>query len=94
MKHYKLVAWPDLPAHFHRTAYRRMLHRMSQRYVSVTQLMQESGLGRHAVMQFLDTLSERELLTSRELASEPDSLFGQLRPLEWFRRTFGTEGRA
>lgn len=97
MKQYKLAAWPDLPASFHRTAYRRMLHRMSQRHVSVQQLMHESGLARAAVMQFLDTLEERKLLDQREEVqdSQPGSLFGQLRPLEWLKRALvGAEGRA
>ena len=94
MKHYKLVAWPDLPAPFHRTAYRRMLHQMSQRHVSVQQLIHESGLSRAAVTQFLDTLIARHLLTEREQAA-PASLFASLSPVEWFRRTFsGVEERA
>lgn len=95
MKHYKLAAWPDLPASFHRTAYRRMLHRMSQRHVSVQQLMHESGLARAAVMQFLDSLHERELLDEREQSdTAPSSLFGQLRPIEWLKRAIGgTERR-
>ena len=89
MKHYKLAAWPDLPASFHRTAYRRMLHRMSQRHVSVQQLMHESGLARAAVMQFLDTLNERELLDEREQSDTPSSFFGSLRPIEWLKRAMG-----
>lgn len=97
MKQYKLGAWPDLPASFHRTAYRRMLHRMSQRHVSVQQLMHESGLARAAVMQFLEILHERQLLDEREQTEDtaPASFFGQLRPLEWLKRAFtGAEGRA
>jgi hypothetical protein len=87
MKHYKLSGWPDLPPQYHRTAYRRMLHLMSQRYASVTQLANESGLARPAVMAFLELLSSRSVLRERDEAA-PDSFFGQLRPLEWFRRTF------
>ena len=97
MKQYKLAAWPELPASFHRTAYRRMLHRMSQRHVSVQQLMHESGLARAAVIQFLDTLQERNLLDAREQVddTQPGSLFGQLKPLEWLKRAIaGAEGRA
>ncbi|WP_428423229.1 helix-turn-helix domain-containing protein [Methylibium sp.] len=91
MKQYKLAAWPDLPAPFHRTAYRRMLHQMSHRHVSVRQLMQESGLARSAVVQFLDTLTERELLSEREHAA-PLSMLGRLRPVAWWRRTFAAAG--
>lgn len=87
MKHYKLARWPELEAPFHRTVYRRMLHQMSQRYVSVQQLVHESGLSRAAVVQFIDTLAERKLLTECEQA-EPPSGFGSLRPVAWFRRTF------
>lgn len=93
MKQYKLCAWPDLPAPFHRTAYRRMLHQMSQRYVSVPQLMRESGLARNAVVQFLKSLAERALLAEREHGA-PDSMFAGLSPLAWLRRTFSAEGRA
>lgn len=93
MKQYKLSAWPDLPAPFHRTAYRRMLHQMSQRYVSVPHLMRESGLARHAVVQFLESLAERALLVERENGA-PDSVFDSLRPLAWLRRTFSAEDRA
>lgn len=92
MKQYKLAAWPDLPAAFHRTAYRRMLHQMSQRHVSVQQLMHASGLTRNAVMQFLDILSARALLVEREHAGR-DSLFDSLMPLAWLRRTFATADR-
>ncbi len=93
MKYYKLQAWPDLPVAFHRTAYRRMLHRMSQRYASVPQLMHESGLARLAVVQFLDLLSQRQLLSARE-DGVPDSRFGQFKPVQWFRRTFYAEDPA
>ena len=91
MKHYKLQAWPDLPAAFHRTAYRRMLHKMSQRYASVQQLMSESGLARTAVVQFLDMLAERKLLTVRD-DGVPDSRFGPTSAFQWVRRTFYAEG--
>lgn len=97
MKQYKLAAWPDLPASFHRTAYRRMLHRMSQRHVTVQQLMHESGLARAAVLQFLDSLQERELLDEREhpIDSVRTSLFGQIRPFAWIKRAFvGAESRS
>lgn len=79
MKQYKLVAWPDLPAPFHRMAYRRMLHQMSQRHVSLRQLARQSGLERSAVQRFIDTLAERELLLESEPVSV--SLLGRFRSL-------------
>lgn len=93
MKHYKLAAWPDLPSAFNRTGYQRMLHQMSQRHVSVQQLMHESGFARGAVMQFLDSLSDRQLL----LESEPTGSLGSSGPtraVAWLRRTFMAEGHA
>jgi hypothetical protein len=86
MKHYKLAAWPDLPATFQRTTYRRMLSDMSHRYVTVQQLMASSGATRMEVRLFLQTLSERGLLRERDVAAAEDSLFGSLRPLGWIRR--------
>lgn len=90
MKHYKLLAWPDLPGAFHGVAYRRMLHQMSQRYMTLPQLVQDSGLGRGDVLQFLDTLAERQVLRQRE-EGQPDSRFGDLAPIRWLRRTFSGE---
>lgn len=89
MKEYKLAAWPDLPAPYHRTSYRRMLSDMSHRYVTVQQLMAGSGTTRMEVRMFLQMLSERGLLRERESRAR-DSLFGSLRPIgSWFRRAMG-----
>jgi hypothetical protein len=86
MKEYKLAAWPDLPAPYHRTVYRRMLSDMSHRYMSIPQLVLSSGATRIEVRTFLQMLGERELLRERE--GEPDSIFDSLRPIgDWFRRT-------
>ena len=93
MKLFKLVRWPDLQGDYQRTAHRRMLHRMSQRYASVPQLIQESGLPRTAVLQFLDVLEQRDLLSVRDDGA-PDSRFGNLGPVRWFRRTFHPERQA
>jgi hypothetical protein len=85
MKHYKLQAWPELGAPFDRTAHRRMLHRMSQRYVSLPCLLKESGLARGEVLQFLETLDQRGLLR----VQEPDAAAsprGAFHPLAWLRR--------
>ena len=34
MKEYRLLAWPELPAEYRRTAHRRVLSEMSQRFGS------------------------------------------------------------
>lgn len=87
MKEYRLAAWPDLAAPYHRTAYRRMLSDMSQRFVGVDKLAAKSGLARAEVRQFLEMLDSRGLLWQREAAAA-DSLFGSLRPFGgWLRRT-------
>ena len=86
MKEYKLAAWPDLPAPYHRTVYRRMLSDMSHRFMSMPQLVLSSGATKLEVRTFLQMLGERDLLRERE--GEPDSIFDSLRPIgEWFRRT-------
>ena len=86
MKEYKLAAWPDLPAPYHRTVYRRMLSDMSHRYMSVPQLTLSSGGSKLEVRAFLHMLGENDLLRERE--GEADSIFDSLRPIgEWFRRT-------
>jgi hypothetical protein len=90
MKEYRLVAWADLPAPYHRTAYRRMLSDMSHRHMSVAQLSACSGIRRKEVQQFIEMLEGRSLLTERDLTtpdSAPDSVFDSLRPLGgWLRK--------
>jgi hypothetical protein len=81
MKEYKLSAWPDLPASYHRTSYRRMLSDMSHRFVTVQQLMAGSGASRLEVRMFLQMLAERGLLAEREADREPGSSLGG-----WLRR--------
>jgi hypothetical protein len=81
MKEYKLSAWPDLPASFHRTSYRRMLSDMSHRFVTVQQLMAGSGASRLEVRMFLQMLAERGLLAEREAERNPVASLGS-----WLRR--------
>ena len=88
MKEYRLTAWPDLPASYQASAYRRMVSDMSHRYVSLSQLVHTSGVRRQDVRQFLDTLGERGVLTERELFVS-DTLLDSVRPLgNWIRRKF------
>lgn len=81
MKEYKLSAWPDLPASFHRTSFRRMLSDMSHRFVTVQQLMAGSGASRMEVRMLLQMLGERGLLAEREAERNATASFGA-----WLRR--------
>ena len=90
MKEYRLAAWPELAPPFHRTGYRRLLSDMSQRFVSLHQLLACSSLKRHEVRAFLDLLESRGVLIERERPTD-DSLFGSLRPLGgWIKRAMST----
>jgi hypothetical protein len=71
VKRYRLAGWPDLPAPYHRTAYQRMLHQMSQRPASLRQLVRASGLQASAVRGFLDTLSQQDMLIEDEAVPKP-----------------------
>ncbi|GAB4555745.1 MAG: hypothetical protein IV105_13570 [Rhizobacter sp.] len=91
MKEYRLVAWADLPAPYHRTAYRRMLTDMSHRHMSIAQLSACSGIRRKEVQQFIEMLEGRSLLTDRDLTA-PDSVFDSLRPLGgWLRKALNVQ---
>jgi hypothetical protein len=80
MKEYRLIAWADLPAPYHCTAYRRMLTDLSHRHMSMAQLVACSGIRRQEVKQFLDMLDAQGLLDERG-AVVADSVFDSLRPL-------------
>ena len=59
---------------------------MSQRHVSLAELCARSGLARHEVGRFLDALSDRGLLVSRDAPARDLGLLS-LRPLRnWLRR--------
>jgi len=70
MKEYKLTGWPDLPAAFRRTAYRRMVSELSQRHVSEAHLTKCSGATAQDVRDLLDHLAESQILDSREAVPE------------------------
>lgn len=90
MKEYRLAAWPELNAPFDRTAFRRMLSEMSQRHMSLTQLVGASGVRRQEVRQFIEMLDARGMVSERD-SLVPDSLFGSLRPLGgWLRRALSS----
>mgnify|MGYP003503597152 CR=1 FL=1 len=86
MKEYRLAGWPDLGPVYQRTAYRRMLSDMSQRHVTLSQLVGASGLRRNEVREFVDMLHARGLVEERRRRAT-ESLFGSLHPLgNWLRR--------
>jgi hypothetical protein len=91
MKEYRLTGWPELDPPFHRTAHHRMSNDMSQRFMTVPQLAQASGLKRHEVRRFLQALQALHLLEEREAAPTQESEFWSLRPLGgWLRRAFAS----
>lgn len=62
MKAYKLKAWPELPAAFRHTSYRRLLTELSQRPVNDIEL-RGRGLSRkqlHGLLQYLDEVGALE----------------------------------
>jgi len=81
MKEYRLTSWPDLDSSFERMAYRRILSDMSQRYLTLPQLVTMSGLARNDVVQFVTMLDARGLVRQRE-AARGKLTFG------WLRRAF------
>ena len=91
MKLFKLTAWPELQAPYHRTAYRRMLCDMSHRFVSLQHLVSVSGLGKFEVRQFIDMLDGNGLICERQ-DREPDSIFDSLKPIgAWIFNALTTE---
>jgi hypothetical protein len=91
MKQYKLAAWPEVPATYHRTVYRRMLSDMSHRYMSISALVLSSGASKVEVRQFLQTLDDMGVLVDRE--EDSDSFFDTtIRPVgDWLRTVFGAD---
>ena len=85
MKEYRLLAWPELPSEFQRTAHRRILSDMSARYMTFAQLGEVSGLRKGDLKVFLDLLDGRGLLDERD-GTAPDSFLDSIGKLAWFRR--------
>jgi len=86
MKEYRLAAWPELPPHYQRAAYRRLASDMSHRHLTIAQLADLSGLKRIEVRHFVDMLESKGLLLERECMTQ-DAQFWSLRPLGgWLRR--------
>jgi hypothetical protein len=90
MKEYRLTAWTELPEPFDKTTYRRMLTDMSQRHMSVAQLVISTGIRRAEVQRFIDLLESRGLLAQRDLFSHETAA----RPFGgWLRKAFGAATR-
>ncbi|MEO7056843.1 MAG: hypothetical protein ABI281_03515 [Caldimonas sp.] len=85
MKEYRLLAWPEHSAEFHRTGHRRVLSEMSLRYMSVAQLADVSGLKKSEVRTFVGVLDGRGLVAERDTTA-PDSFLDSISPLGWLRR--------
>lgn len=65
MKEYRLTSWPDLPAEYQHTRYQRVLHDMSQRFMSLKQLAASSSMGRGEIRAFVRMLASQEMLDQR-----------------------------
>ena len=89
MKEYRLLAWPELPSEFQRTAHRRILSDMSARYMTFAQLGEVSGLRKGDLKVFLALLDGRGLLDERD-GTAPDSFLDSIGKLGWFRRPGAT----
>lgn len=68
MKEYKLLSWPDLPAEFRRTGFRRLLCELSQRHMSEAMLTKRDGIKPAEVRALLQFLAKLDLLDVREAA--------------------------
>jgi predicted DNA-binding ArsR family transcriptional regulator len=73
MKEYRLKSWPELPAAFRRTVYRRLLSDLSQRHMSVAALRQRSGLSTSDVRSLMHYLETEGLLDEREVQEVPQA---------------------
>ena len=89
MKEYRLLAWPELPAEYQRTAHRRALSEMSQRFMSLPKLVEVSGLRKSEIRAFVDMLDARAVIIDRD-TTVPDSFFDSISPLGWLRRAMNS----
>lgn len=91
MTEYKLSGWPDLPDEFKRTAYQRMLHEMSLRHATVTQLAYSSGLARGQVRRLLKRLIALGFAEKRHCDTWP--VLWQQCQAWWYRHSLRTRPR-
>ena len=88
MKEYRLAGWPELQPPYHRTAYRRLLSDMSNRYVTLVQLVDMSGLRRLEVQNFVEMLEARGLVAERERFDTPPGALFFAPFVNWLRRSW------
>jgi hypothetical protein len=84
MKEYKLLSWPDLPAEFRRTGFRRLLSDLSQRHISEASLLKRDGIKPAEVRALLQFLASRKVLDVRESGPRGGKWGPSLG--DWFRR--------
>ena len=89
MKEYRLLAWPELPAGFRRTAHRRVLSDLSLRFMTMPQLAGVSGLRKGELRDLLNLLEARGVLDERDNAA-PDAAPESVSPLDRWRRAFAS----
>jgi hypothetical protein len=89
MKEYRLLAWPELPGEYQRTAHRRALSEMSQRYMSLAKLVEVSGLKKSEMRTFVELLDGRACIAERDTTA-PDSFLDSISPLGWLRRAMNS----
>ena len=85
MKEYRLLAWPELPGEYRRTAHRRALSELSQRYISLAKLVEVSGLKKNEVRALIEMLDGRAVLAERDTTAA-DSFLDSISPFGWLRR--------
>ena len=93
MKEYRLAAWPEIRGvPYDRVAYRRLLGEMSQRHLTLSQLVEVSGLRRLEVQNFIDMLDARGLIKQRE---RPRLAWHAVlaRPIAWVGRCWASATR-
>lgn len=81
MKEYRLKSWPELPATFRKTVYRRLLSDLSQRYMSEAAMRHRCGLATSDVRALLHHLDAEGLLYERE--AEPTPRMGLFARFAW-----------
>ena len=87
MKEYRLLAWPDLPNAFQRTAHRRVLSDMSLRFMTLAQLGGVSGLRKGELRDLMNLLARRGLLDQRDCTAAASQPLEPVGRLGWWRRS-------
>ncbi len=70
MKAHRLLAWPDLPEELQRTAHRRALSQLSQRHLTLAQVVEASGLRKAEARTLLALLDRMGMLDEKSVGDE------------------------